>query len=226
MTAVKSARIVLSTWGSLGDLHPYLALAVELTRRGHRAVVASLPVWREPVEKAGIGFHPVGPDIPADHAEARELVRRVLDARDGPKFLFEQVLGPTTRESYAALLAGVRADGGADLLVTHQIPLVGPIVAEVAGVPWVSAVVQPLAYISAFDPPTPPQAPWLQPLLSLHPSIARLVTRLGRRVAAPWSRPIERFRAEIGLPPGRSPIFEGQHSPRLALALFSRVSVL
>src|SRR3954468_14308118 len=155
------ARIVFSTWGSLGDLHPFLALAVELTRRGHEAVVATLPPWREAVEKAGVGFHPVGPDIPEDKDEARELVRRVLDARDGPTYLFQKVLGPATRETYDALLAAVEADGGADLLVTHQIPLTGPMVAETTGIRWVSALVQPLGLLSAHDPPTPPQAEWM-----------------------------------------------------------------
>jgi UDP:flavonoid glycosyltransferase YjiC (YdhE family) len=115
--AVKSARIVLSTWGSLGDLYPYLALAVELRRRGHHASIATLTVWRDHVERTGVGFHAVGPEVPADEAAAREMVRRVLDARDGPKYLFEQVLGPATRESYEALLAAVRADGGAGRLV-------------------------------------------------------------------------------------------------------------
>ena len=146
---------MFSTWGSLGDLHPYLALAVELTRRGHRAVVATLPSWREAVEKAGVGFHPVGPDIPQDEAEGRELVRRVLDARDGPRYLFEKVLGPATRESYDALLAGVQAEGGADLLVTHLIPLTGPLVARKTGIRWVSALVQPLGLLSAYDPADP-----------------------------------------------------------------------
>ena len=217
------ARIVFSTWGSLGDLHPYLALAVELTRRGHRAVVATLPSWREAVEQAGVRFHPVGPDIPQDEDEARELVRRVLDARDGPRYLFENVLGPATRESYDALLAGVEADGGADLLVTHLIPLTGPLVAETTGIRWVSALVQPLGLLSAYDPPTPPQAPWLRSVLTLHPSIARAMFGIVRLATRQWVRPTERFRAELGLPPGSNPVFEGQHSPRLALALFSKL---
>ncbi|MEO7272132.1 MAG: glycosyltransferase [Vicinamibacterales bacterium] len=216
------ARIVLSTWGSLGDLHPFLALAVELTSRGHRAVVASLPSWREAVEQAGVGFHPVGPDIPEDQDEARELVRRVLDAHDGPSYLFEKILGPATRESYDALLAGVTADGGADLLVTHQIPLTGPLVAEVTGIRWVSALVQPLGFLSSHDPPSPPQAPWLRGVMAVHPSVAGALFRVARLVARPWVRPTQRFRAELGLPPGGNPVFEGQHSPRLSLALFSR----
>ncbi len=216
-----AARILFSTWGSLGDLHPYLALAVELRRRGHRVTVATLANWRDHVETTGVGFQPVGPDVPDNDTAAREMIRRVLDGRDGPQYLFEQVLGPSTRESYDALLAAVRADGGADLLVSHQIPLTAPVVAEVTGIPWVSGVVQPLAFLSAFDPPTPPQAPWLRPLLALHPSIARLLTGLGRRATTRWMEPIVKLRADLGLPAGQSPIFEGQHSPRLVLALFS-----
>ncbi len=217
------ARIVFSTWGSLGDLHPFLALAVELTRRGHRAVVASLPSWREAVEKAGVGFYPAGPDIPENEDEARELVRRVLDARDGPSYLFEKVLGPATRETYDALLAAVQGDGGADLLVTHQIPLTGPLVAETTGIRWVSALVQPMGFLSAYDPPTPPQAEWLRAVLAVHPSVARALFGVARLGTHRWIRSTQRFRAELGLPSRGNPIFEGQHSPRLSLALFSKV---
>ena len=38
-----------------------------------------------------------------------------------------------------------------------------------------------------------------------------------------WAEPTYRLRQELGLPRGRSPLFEGQHSPALVLALFSRV---
>ncbi|PYY01372.1 MAG: hypothetical protein DMG64_13990 [Acidobacteria bacterium] len=31
-------RVILTTHGTLGDLHPYLAIALELQRRGHRPV--------------------------------------------------------------------------------------------------------------------------------------------------------------------------------------------
>ena len=50
----RRARIVFTTWGSLGDLHPFLALAVELKRRGHAPVVATLPAWRDNVERVGV----------------------------------------------------------------------------------------------------------------------------------------------------------------------------
>jgi UDP:flavonoid glycosyltransferase YjiC (YdhE family) len=40
------ARIVFFTWGSLGDLHPYLTLAVELGRRGQGVSIATLGASR------------------------------------------------------------------------------------------------------------------------------------------------------------------------------------
>jgi rhamnosyltransferase subunit B len=216
-------RIVFTTWGSLGDLHPYLALGVEMKRRGHEASIATLGQWRQAVREAGLGFHPLRPDVPADDAAARQMVRDLLDARRGPQHLFEEVFGPVMRESYEDTLAAVRADGGADLIVTHQIPVAGPIVAETTGVRWVSCVLLPMAFLSKYDPATPPQAPALQKVAALHPLCAAAFIRLGRLVTRRWAEPTYRLRQELGLPRGRSPLFEGQHSPALVLALFSRV---
>ena len=117
------------------------------------------------------------------------MIRRVLDARDGPRYLFEHVLGPATRESVrGAANPPVRADGGADLLVSHQIPVIAPIVAEVTGIRWVSGARRSRSgSCRPFDPPTPPQAPWLRPLLALHPSIAGVANR----IAAPGDRALD-----------------------------------
>lgn len=43
-------RIVLTTFGSLGDLHPYIAIALELKHRGHTAVIAAGNLYRDNVE--------------------------------------------------------------------------------------------------------------------------------------------------------------------------------
>lgn len=216
-------RIVFTTWGSLGDLHPYLALGLELQHRGHDVAIATLGAWRETVARAGLQFHPLRPDVPDDEGAARELVRRLLDAKGGPRHLFMGVFGPVMREMYDDTLAAVRADGGAELLVTHQVPVTGPIVADVTGVRWVSGVLLPMAFLSRYDPATPPQAPGLRTVAALHPLLADAFNALGRFVTRRWAEPTYRLRAELGLPRGASPFFEGQHSPSLVLGLFSRV---
>jgi rhamnosyltransferase subunit B len=212
------ARIVLTTWGSLGDLHPFLALAIELQRRGHASVVATLPAWRDNVERAGVEFQPMRPNVAPDDPGARDIVRKVLDARGGPEYLFTQVLAKSLRDVYADTLAAVT---GADLLVSHQLPQTAPIVAQRTGVKWVSAVLAPMGFLSAYDPPTPPQAPAMRRVMAAHPIIGRGVNQIVRGVTNRWMRPVYRLRAELGMPRGRHPLFEGQHSPARVLALFS-----
>ena len=41
------ATITLATFGSLGDLHPKLAIAIELKRRGHDVTVAAMEIYRD-----------------------------------------------------------------------------------------------------------------------------------------------------------------------------------
>ena len=46
---------------------------------------------------------------------------------------------------------------------------------------------------------------------------------MARRTTRAWTAPVAGLRKAHGLPPGRDPVFEGQHSPQLVLALFSRL---
>jgi len=214
-------RVVLSTFGSFGDVHPYVALALELRRRGHRPVLATSGVYREKAEALGLELHPVRPDLPSpDDPEAvRELVAALMDERKGTERVFDLLL-PHLREIYEDLLEAAR---GADLLLTHPLPFVGPIVAQKTGVRWVSSVLAPISLFSVYDPPVLPQAPWLHRAMRLSPSLVRFFLRLGELKFRRLVEPVYRLRRELGLPRGGNPILEGQHSPTLVLALFSKV---
>ena len=63
-------RIVISCWGSHGDLFPYIGLAVALKRRGHTPVVATNAGYRAEIEREGIEFAEAGPLIDANVANA------------------------------------------------------------------------------------------------------------------------------------------------------------
>src|SRR5256714_6162316 len=201
-----------------------MALALELQERGYHSVIATSSLYREKVEAEGIAFHPVRPDLPPPDTEtSAEIIRRVSHGRGGPSYLFRELLVLYLRETYADTLDAVRADGGADLLVSHQVPLTAPLVAEKTGIKWISSVLFPIAFASAFDPPTPPQLPALRALAATHPLVARTIFGLGKWTTRSWGEPIQQLRKELGLPHSRNPIFEGQHSPTLVLALFSKL---
>ena len=65
-------RIVLTTYGSLGDLHPYMAIAkrcceaqiaLELKDRGHHPVIATHELYRSKVEAESFEFYSIRPGL-------------------------------------------------------------------------------------------------------------------------------------------------------------------
>jgi rhamnosyltransferase subunit B len=212
-----SARIVLATWGSWGDLFPYLGLALRLKALGHSPVLATCPFHRSAVEQAGIAFAPMRPDVdPADTA----LARRVMDPARGSEVVVRELIAPAVRQQHADLAAIVP---GADLVVSHPVTFAAPIAADEARVPWISSVLAPLSFFSLSDFPALPNMPWVAHLNRRLPWTSHLVMRLARSITRAWTQPVHDFRRERGLPPAGDPLYEGQFSPRGTLALFSPV---
>jgi len=211
-------RIILNTFGSFGDLHPYVAIALELQRRGHVPVVATMEGYREKIESAGLQFAPVRPDVAPPKDQGLELVEKIMEPKTGPRFLTEELIFPAVRESYADLLKAV---DGADLLVTHPAAPAGPLLARKTGMPWISTVLAPFSFYSSYDPPVPPFWQWTRKLSMLGPGVMGFL--LGVMKSTYKAKAVTEFRDELGLENTGNPMFEGQHSPTLVLALFSEL---
>ena len=214
------SKIVISTFGSFGDVHPYVAIALELKRRGHRPVIATSEIYREKLDALGLELHPVPPDLPGYDRpeEVARMISEMIDPKKGPERVFTQFINPHLRGMYDALAEATR---DADLLLTHVLSLAGPPLVEKTGIPWVSTVLAPISLFSNYDPPVFPQMPWLYKVLKLHPSVSRAAMRVGRLKLDQMAAPVYKLRAELGLKRGGNPMLEGQHSPRMVLALFS-----
>ena len=210
-------RIVIASWGSYGDVNPYVGLARGLRARGHDAVLATPAYFRGYVEGAGVGFHPLRPDV---DPHRRDVVARIMDPARGTQFIFQELLLPALGEMYDDLAEAAR---GADLLVTHPVTFPGPILAQERGIPWLSTVLAPMSFFSAHDLPVFPPIPWLRPLVAGSPRVSAALVRMVKAATRKWTAPVQAFRASRGLPPGGDPVFEGQHSPGGVLGLFSRV---
>jgi UDP:flavonoid glycosyltransferase YjiC (YdhE family) len=208
-------RILLTTTGSLGDLHPYIAIGLELRARGHAVTLATSNFYQSKVEQTGLKFAPMGPHL---GLETLKVMDRVMDAKNGPEYLIRHLLYPAVPAAYAEVMEAVR---DADLIVTHPITFAAQIAAEKTGMPWVSTVTAPLSFFSRFDPSVMAPYPWVIKLRALGPAFFGFIKTLGRVMTKFWLAPITRFRASVGLPPGQDPIFEGQHSPQRVLAMFS-----
>lgn len=209
------ARIILATFGSYGDLNPFLALALELRRRGHDPVIATAEGYRGDVEGRGLAFAPARPDL--DRRDLA-LLERALDQVKGPEVIVREIMMPRVRESYADL---ERAAAGADLLLSHSLTYAAPVLAEKKNLVWLSVVLQPLMFLSAEDPSVMAPAPWLAALRPLGPAVNRAVLLLVKLAASRWGDPVRALREELGLARGADPLFDGQYSPYGTLALFS-----
>jgi len=211
------ARVILATFGSYGDLNPFLALGLELKKRGHDAVIATSAGYRKDVESRGLGFAPVRPDI--DKTDL-PLFARALDQSRGPEVIIRELVMPRVRESYEDL---ERAAAGADLILSHSLTYAAPVLAEKKDIPWLSVVLQPLMFVSAHDPSIMAPAPWLGALRPLGPAVNGALFALLKLAASRWGDPVRKLRTELGLENDKDPLFAGQYSPYGTLALFSRL---
>jgi UDP:flavonoid glycosyltransferase YjiC (YdhE family) len=216
-TARTSRRIVLATLGSLGDLHPYVAIALGLKSRGHEPILATSEVHRARVERQGLHFHPMRPHH-TEFEDDPQAIARLMDRRRGTEVVLRELFVPFVRESYADLMEVVPSS---DLLLTHSIIFAGPLIAAKTGVAWLSAVLQPMVVLSRHEGFVPPQLPAFRHALPLWPMISGPFLREGKRKLLTWLGPLREFREELGLPPGEHPIFEGAYAPDGLLVLFS-----
>ncbi len=213
-------RIVLSNIGTLGDINPLIAIALELKRRGHVPVMALPAVYGSRIKPLGLEFHPVRPDIDPNNSL---LVEMIYDIKKGTETGLREFLFPVLRQTYDDLLHAATQPVRADLLLLGELNYAGPLVAEVTGIPWASYVLAPLSFFSAFDPPVLPPYPRLARADRAVPGFGRVIKRLARFVSRKWPQPIYDLRSELGLPRGANPLFDAKHSPNLVLALFSKV---
>jgi UDP:flavonoid glycosyltransferase YjiC (YdhE family) len=211
------AKIILATMGSLGDMHPKIALALGLKDREHDVTIAAMEYYRERIEPLGLGFAPMAPHLdPDDH----ELGRQLMDSRKGSEKIIREVIMPNLRPMFDDLMHAVDA---ADMLVSGEITYAVKSVVEMTGIRWVSTSLQPGTFFSAYDPFVPPTAEWLEYLRFLGPTFHRGLFSFLRWTISDWYEPYRRFRRELGLSEDHDPLFAGKFSDLLHLAMFSKV---
>jgi rhamnosyltransferase subunit B len=216
-----TCKVVVATVGSLGDLHPFIALSQAMRDRGLNVVLACAAEYQSKVAAAGIAFHPLRPgfdemqrDLGMDRAQ---LTRGVIEHS---RFLFERLMLPYIRDAYEDMM---RATVDADLVLTSSLAFGARLAAEKRGVPWIAVVLQPMMFLSSYDPPVIQKAEWLSALLRrLGPTPTRCAMWVLKKALNVLFRPLHALRADIGMAPdGQNPLFDGQFSSAGAIGLYS-----
>ncbi|KQS53909.1 hypothetical protein ASG17_13195 [Brevundimonas sp. Leaf363] len=216
-----AGRIVLATGGSLGDLHPFIALGRALQARGHEVGIATAADYQPKIETAGLAFHRVGPSV-ADLMQDTGMDLPALTAAiaRSDRFLFGELLLPRAGEAAREL---IEVTEGAAAIVGSTLAIGAQMAAEVRRLPSVAVSLQPTMVFSRFDPPRLPIAPWLQPASGGPQLWLNDLTRwAGRFSTSRWTRPVNAIRASLRLAPTRDHIiFDAGRSADLSLGLYS-----
>jgi UDP:flavonoid glycosyltransferase YjiC (YdhE family) len=213
------SRIILTTIGSLGDLHPKIAIAIELRKRGHDVVFATHKEYQHKIEALGFEFHRMRPDNTA-LSDPQEMAR-MMDLQTGTEYVIRNWVCASLRETYTDLMDAAK---NADLIINGEGVFAARLVAEKLGIPWVLTVLQPLAFLSAYDPSVQPALPSIFQLPGLNFIAQRGIRQLAKIISKTWAEPVHQLRQEIGLPPLKgNPFIDDKYSPDLVLAMFSSI---
>ncbi len=187
-------RIGLQTWGSHGDVEPFLALSAELARRGHEVrLVVTTQADRHYDAPAGVTLERVGPDM--TQADGDALMNRVIELSSPMaqgRLLLEEgfLVGEDAMRDAADDLVG-----WSDIVVRHHFLYMTRFAAEQADKPEVSVFLTPDLLPTRQHPPT--GMPSFGPLQPLAWWLAN------RGISSVFGPPANRMRKAAGLPASR-----------------------
>ena len=178
-------RVLLSTWGSRGDVEPLLGFAVALRALGADVRMCAPPDFCEQAARVGVPMVAAGRSV-------RALVHGAKPSTpaDAPRVAAELVAAQF--ETVAAAAEGCDA-----LVASGLMPAGARTVAEVRGIPYVLVAFHPFL-------PSPHHVPLPRPGKPFPPGVTdnRVLWEVdAERVQALYGAPLNAHRAALGLPP-------------------------
>jgi vancomycin aglycone glucosyltransferase len=182
-------RVLLSTWGSRGDVEPMAALAVQLQALGAEARMCAPPDFEELLARVGVPLIPLGRSV-------RNLVhggtaQKPSTPADAPRVAAELVAA-----QFETL--GAAAEGCDAVVASGLMPAGARSIAQLRGIRYVCAI------INSRSLPSPHYGPLPRPGKPFPPDETdnRVLWKLdAEKVDALYRAPLNTHRVALGLPP-------------------------
>jgi UDP:flavonoid glycosyltransferase YjiC (YdhE family) len=207
-------KTLLIPLGSHGDVHPFVGLGLALRARGHDVTIITLGYFEKLVRSTGLAF------VPLPMAEDFEEGLKNPDLwnpRRGFTLVIQKSVLPYLRTIYD--LVAEHHVPGETVVVPGSLAFGARVAQEKLGVPLASVHLQPGVIRSEYQAPVLPgvfMPDWL-------PRIAkRLQYRLANALIVEpiLTRPLNAFRADLGLAPIHDLMGGWWHSPQRVIGLF------
>ncbi|MBL6427292.1 MAG: glycosyltransferase family 1 protein [Maritimibacter sp.] len=140
-------RILILTYGSRGDVQPFVALGRALVARGHDVTLGTARRFETFVREAGLGFAPMSDAMLnlLDTEAGRDMMESTQGVLQSLKWtvMLTRTVGPAQAELIGDSWAAAEAVDP-DLIVFHPKTYAGPHIAEKRGIPAVLAMLVPM----------------------------------------------------------------------------------
>jgi vancomycin aglycone glucosyltransferase len=184
-------RVLLSTIGSRGDVQPLVALAVQLRELGQEARVCAPPDFRDWVERLGIPFVPLGPEVSWTAKSSSPLARAPFTSEQ-----LRQMMEGTVATQFETI---PKAAEGCDVIVAgNPLNIAAHSVAEWLGIRYVFAAYCPITLPSAHH--APPKVLAWKPKDATADNLT-LWAEDAERWSERWGPALNSHRASLGLAP-------------------------
>jgi UDP:flavonoid glycosyltransferase YjiC (YdhE family) len=210
-------RFLLTSWGSHGDLHPFLALGRGLIARRHEVSLVGHPEWEADTRLAGLRFVSTGePPRGTFLQDNPEIFSMRWGGFPSVYALVHRAIAPSFDFITAALHEQAPRH---DVLIAHHFVFPAPAVAEMTGIAWATVSLAPGVVPSEFSLPA---GDFGRASDAWHGRLRqRIVWSVGRALIGFLVDPaVNRLRQKHGLNPIRDATFANL-SPHLNLQLYS-----
>lgn len=207
------SKVVLLPHGTAGDVLPYVFLGRRLVERGHQVTMIWIESFRAAAERAGLQY------VTMDDGGFEEMLQNpaVWHPHKGLKLGFA-CAGRCLEPRLKAFFEDMDRNGAPDLLLAPRSNYAARLLREKLGVPFVSVVIYPMGFVSAYEVPAGILAAGLLRLLPV------FVRKLIFATVSPYDRFVMPYVRESclahGVVPPRKLNREWGYPPEGVLALF------
>lgn len=206
-------NILLVSFGSSGDINPFIAVGEALQKRNHKVTFITNEIFKTQIEGRGLSFYQVGTK---EEYESLSRDSRLFHPRKAFKFIVRNIIWKYMRDYYRAIreLANDQT-----IVVAQSIAPGARIAHEKLSIPLISLNLQPFSFWSIQKPPF---FSGLSIPGSLPFEIKKYILENANKyyIDKVFGPEINTFREELGLPQEKNFFTKWMYSPQKVIGAF------